>query len=116
MRAFQVLLVAMFLVLSAYTGVVMARHGPDLLSVFFGDMGRLNWPGQFNLDFMFMLTFSAIWVAWRHRFSAGGLGLAVLAFFLGSSFLCVYLLIVSVQAKGSAREVLLGRARAEGTA
>ena len=116
MRAFQALLVIMFVVMSAYTGVVMAAHGPDLLSVFFGDMSRLTWPGQFNLDFMFMLAFSAIWVAWRHRFSAGGLGLALLAFFLGSSFLCVYLLIVSTQAKGSVREILLGRARAEGAA
>ena len=75
-------------------------------------MGRMTWPGQFNLDFMFILTLSATWVAWRHRCSIGGLGLALLAFFGGASFLCAYLLILSLQAKGDAREILLGRPRA----
>ena len=112
MKAFQALLVAMFSVLATYTGVVIAGHGWDLMSVFFGDMGRLSWPGQFNLDFMFMLTLSATWVGWRHRFSPGGLGLALLAFFGGASFLSIYLLVVSLQAKGSTREILLGRGRA----
>ena len=116
MRAFQVLLVAMFCVLAAYTGVVIAGHGWSLISVFFGDMRRMTWPGQFNLDFMFMLTLSATWVAWRHRFSLRGLGLALLAFFGGASFLSVYLLVVSLQAKGDVREILLGRARTEGAA
>lgn len=116
MRAFQLLLVAMVAVLSAYTSKVIAGHGWDLLSVFFGDMGRLTWPGQFNLDFMFMLALSATWVGWRHRFSIAGLGLALLAFFGGASFLCVYLLVVSLQAKGNIREVLLGRTRAAASA
>ena len=111
MRAFQTLLVAMFGALATYTGVVIAGHGWDLLSVFFGDMRRMTWSGQFNLDFMFMLTLSATWVAWRHRFSIGGLGLALVAFFGGASFLCAYLLLVSIQAKGDTREILLGRSR-----
>ena len=111
MRAFQVLLGAMFGVLAIYTGVVIEGHGWDLLSVFFGDMGRMTWPGQFNLDFMFMLTLSALWVGWRHRFSTGGLALMVLAFFGGASFLSVYLLVTSFRAEKGVTEILVGPSR-----
>jgi hypothetical protein len=47
-------------------------------------------------------------------FSGGGLVLAVLAFFGGASFPCAYLLVVSLQAKGDVRELLLGADRASG--
>jgi len=29
----------------------------------------MQWPGQFNLDFMCMLLLAGLWVSWRHRFS-----------------------------------------------
>jgi hypothetical protein len=108
MTGFRLLLTVMFGVLTVYTGFAVAGSGWDLLAVFFGEMAKLGWPGQFNLDFMMMLTLSALWVAWRHRFSPAGLGLAMLAFFGGSSFLCVYLLVVSVRTRGSVREILTG--------
>jgi hypothetical protein len=111
MLGFRVLLVAMFGVLLVYTAVVIADHGWNLLSIFFGDMAAMTWPGQFNLDFMFMLMLSGLWVAWRHRFSGAGLLLAVVAVFGGASFLSIYLLVVSLQAKGDMREVLLGANR-----
>jgi hypothetical protein len=110
--AFRVLLIAMCAILVGYTGVVIANHGMGLINVFFGDMAAMGWPGQFNLDFMFMLTLSALWVAWRHQFSGAGLALGVLAFFGGSLFLTTYLVIVSGQARGDIKEVLLGMARA----
>jgi hypothetical protein len=103
----------MFTVVALYSGVTLAGHGVNLPPVFFGDIGRFVWPGQFDLDFMCMLALSAAWVAWRHRFSAAGLGLAVLAFFGGTLFLGVYLLVVSLRAKGGMREILLGQARME---
>jgi hypothetical protein len=109
MTVFRVLLVLMWAVLAGYTAVVVLNHGMGLLPVFFADMSKLGWPGQFNLDFMFMLTLSGIWVAWRHRFSAMGMALGVLAFFGGAFFLCVYLLALSVQAKGDVREMLVGK-------
>jgi thiol:disulfide interchange protein len=68
----------------------------------------MGWAGQFNLDFMFMLLFSAVWVAWRHRFSTGGIALASLALFGGTPFLCVYLLIESTRSGGDVRAMLLG--------
>jgi len=110
--AFRILLLVILVVLGAYTADVIANHGWGLLAVFFGDIGRMEWPGQFNLDFLFMLTLSATWVAWRHEFSPGGLVLAALAWFGGALFLAVYLLIVSWQASGDARRLLLGDSRA----
>jgi hypothetical protein len=106
------LLAAMFVVLAGYTLVVGANHGWDLLSVFFGDMAKMEWPGQFNLDFMFMLTLSGLWVAWRHGFTPAGLLLGFAAFNGGALFLSAYLLVVTGQARGNIREVLLGTARA----
>lgn len=108
MTLFRALLVILWTILTAYTAVTVAHHGMGLLPVFFGDMAKMGWPGQFNLDFMMMLMLSGLWVAWRHGFSAGGLLLGLLAFFGGASFLTVYLLVVSLQAKGDMRSVLLG--------
>jgi hypothetical protein len=112
MNLFRLLLIAMFAAVALYTGVTIANHGANLLPVFFGDIGKLAWPGQFDLDFMCLLALSATWVAWRHQFSAAGLGLAVLAFFGGTGFLSAYLLVVSLRAKGLMSEILLGQARA----
>lgn len=98
----------MLVVVLAYTGVVIAGHGLDLFPVFFGDLARLGWAGQFNLDFLCMLALSAGWVAWRHRFSPGGLALAFMAFLLGTLFLCCYLLTESVRGRGDVRALLLG--------
>jgi len=113
MTAFRVLLVLMLAVLVFYTGIVIANHGIGLLPIFFGDMLQMGWPGQFNLDFMFMLILSALWTAWRHRFSGTGFVLACLALFGGSLFLATYLLMLSWQTKGDIKRVLLGDARAD---
>ena len=114
MIAFRTLLVLMFAVLTIYTVLVIGAEGWNLLGVFFADMAKMQWPGQFNLDFMLMLTLSGLWVAWRHQFSAAGLGLGVLAFFGGALFLSIYLLIQTLRTKGDMRVVLLGKARADG--
>jgi hypothetical protein len=112
MGAFRVLLAAIFVMLAGYTAVVGGNHGWDLLSVFFGDIVKMEWPGQFNLDFTFMLMLSGLWVAWRHGFTPVGLLLGFLAFNGGALFLSAYLLVLTGQAKGNMREVLLGMARA----
>lgn len=111
MTAFRVLLIVLCVILAGYTGVVIANHGMGLLKVFFGDIAAMGWPGQFNLDFLFMLLLSALWVAWRHRYSSAGLLLGLLALFGGSLFLAVYLLVVIGQARGDMKEVLLGKSR-----
>lgn len=108
MTIFRALLIAIFVTLAIYTAEVMMAHGPGLYPIFFGDIAKMGWPGQFNLDFLFMLTLSGLWVAWRHRFSPGGLVLGLLAFNGGAQFLSAYLLIVSLQEKGNMMRVMTG--------
>jgi len=76
-------------------------------------MGKgIRYTDEFNLDFMMMLMLSALWVSWRHEFSALGLGLGVIAFFGGIGFLSIYLLIMIPRSNGDMAVLLLGeRAR-----
>ena len=111
MNACRMFLVAAFLVIAGYTLVVIASHGLNLLPVFFGDMTKMQWPGQFNLDFMCMLLLSGLWVSWRHRFSFPGVVLGLVAVFGGALFLSAYLLVESFRTKGDMRKLLLGAAR-----
>ncbi|MEA5442543.1 hypothetical protein [Cyanobium gracile] len=108
MTAFRVCLVLMWLAVAGYTLVVIAEHGIDLLSVFLRDVRALGWPGQFHLDFLCFLLICGFWVAWRHDFSAKGLGLGLLASVGGLLFLAPYLLVLSIHARGSVLEVLIG--------
>lgn len=107
MTGFRIVLATLWLMLAAYTGFVIARHGIDLLPIFFGDIAALGWPGQFNLDFLCFLTLSALWTAWRNGFSAGGLLLAIVAFFGGAGFLLPYLLWLSIRHRGNIRQMLV---------
>ncbi len=111
MTAFRIFLVVYFLCLGVYTGIVSVNYGMNIFPIFFDAMVALTWPGQFNFDFMGFLALSAIWTAWRHQFSAGGLALSVVAFFGGIMYLAPYLLIVSMQAKGNMKEILMGPGR-----
>jgi hypothetical protein len=70
MTAFRAALVLPWLAVAGYTRVVVARHGIDLVSVFISAIGAVDWPGQFDLDFLGLLLLSGLWVAWRHDFSA----------------------------------------------
>jgi hypothetical protein len=113
MTLFRLFLATCLVAIVAYTSVTIANHGWNLLPVFFADMADMGWAGQFNLDFMTFLALSAIWVAWRHQFSAGGLGLAVLAFFGGMLFLSIYLLVQIQRTGGDVQVLLLGPGRAQ---
>lgn len=112
MAAFRLLLIAIIVVVGAYTAVTITNHGMGLYPIFFGDMSEMTWRGQFNLDFLCFLILSGFWVAWRHHFSAGGLALGFAAFNLGAPFLAAYLLIVSYQTRGDIKSMLLGKYRA----
>ncbi len=112
MTAFKTFLVVVWLGLVAYTARVIAAHGLDLLPIFFGDIGKMGWPGQFNFDFSCFLALSALWTAWRNHFSVVGLSLACLALFGGAGFLLPYLFVLSAQSRGDIATVLLGAARA----
>ncbi len=109
MTAFRTFLVLIWLALAGYTAVVVADHGLGLLPVFFGDILALTWSGQFNLDFLMMLALSAIWVAWRHRFSKAGWALGALVLVGGVLALVPYLLVAIARANNDRRALLLGK-------
>ena len=114
MTAFRMLLVVIFGTIAVYTVIVVANHGPNLFPVFFGDITKMGWPGQFNLDFMGFLLLSGLWLAWRHHFSPAGLALGVLGFFGGAPVLTAYLFLVSFSVNGDVKQLLLGSTRAAG--
>ena len=116
MVMFRTLLVVLFTSVVAYTVPVVAEHGINLFPTFFGDIAATGWPGQFNVDFLAMLTLSGLWLAWRHRFSPAGLALGVLGFFGGAPVLTAYLLYAHVSANGDIREALVGKERARAAA
>ncbi len=109
---FRILLAGMLAILAIYTAIVVADHGLGLVPVFFGDIAKMGWPGQFNLDFLGFLILAALWTAWRRDFSPSGVALGALALVGGMSFLTVYLLIVSYRTKGDVKIMLLGPRRA----
>lgn len=108
MRGYAVFLIVLWVALAAYTTVTVANHGLGLLPIFFGDIAAMAWPGQFNFDFLLMLVLSASWTAWRNRFRASGLGLAVIAFFGGAGFLFPYVSYLILKHNGDAAAVMLG--------
>ena len=65
MAQLRFVLVTVLLVIVGYTFPVVANHGLGLLPIFFGDIAKMEWPGQFNLDFLGFLTLSGLWIAWR---------------------------------------------------
>ena len=116
MTPFRVFLATIFLVIVVYTLFVIADHGLGLFPVFLGDIAKMGWPGQFNLDFMGFLALSAFWLAWRNDFTPLGLGLGVLGFFGGAPVLTAYLIVASLQVDGDPVALLVGARRARGRA
>ena len=112
MRWFRIWLGLILVVVGIYTVLTISRQGINLFPYFFGDIARVQWPGQFNLDFLFMLRLSALWTAWRNGFTPSGCALGVLAFFLGAPFLAAYLLVLTARTSGDMAVVLLGPRRA----
>lgn len=105
---FRLMLVAMFVAILVYTAVTVTNHGINLFPAFIGDLVKMGWPGQFNLDFAFMLLLGATWIAWRHGFTPAGLALGLCVTTLGTLFLSAYLLVASIRAKGDVRMMLIG--------
>lgn len=112
MNAFRLFLLIVIVSILIITGIVGFNHGWNVLPIFFGDMLSLTWPGQFNFDFLCFLLLSGLWLSWRHHFSLGGIVLGLSGVFGGIMLLASYLLIMSYQAKGDVKVLLLGKNRA----
>ena len=95
-----------------YTFPVVSEFGIIvLLPSFFGEIGEVNWQGQFNLDFLMFLLMSGFWIAWRNNFTRKGIALGIGGFFFGAPYLAAYLLYLSFQFGGDAEKVLIGERR-----
>lgn len=112
MILFRLFLALCMLAILGYTSVTIAGHGWNLVPIFFGDMARMAWPGQFNFDFFCFLLLSGIWVSWRHHFRPAGLALGLVAVFGGMMFLSIYLLVQSLRTRGDIAALMLGPERA----
>lgn len=109
MKIFKVLLVLFTLGICIYTISVIKNYGFDLVTPFFGQMTAWTWTGQFLFDFQTYLVLSGLWVAWRNKFSAQGILLALIATVFGIMFLAPYLLILSFKENGNMKRILLGK-------
>jgi hypothetical protein len=112
MNAFRALLVGMTLALAAYTAIAVSHEGWSLFTIFFQDVAKARWAGQFDLDFSCYLLLSGSWIAWRHRFTPAGIALGLLGSIGGTLVLAPYLIVESFRAKGDMRALLLGSGRA----
>lgn len=105
---FRCLLLLQTTLILLYTLVVGDAHGWNLLPIFFGEIFKMSWSGQFNFDFLMMLILSGFWTAWRNKFSFVGIVLGLSAIVGGISFLAPYLLFLTFKEKGQMRSVLMG--------
>ena len=112
MTLFRLLLAAIIATVGGYTVFVVTDHGWNFLPVYFNDIAKMGWPGQFNMDFSALLVLGSVWLMWRHHFSPLGLLFGLVIFVGGAPFLCSYLLVASSQANGDVKELLLGKTRA----
>lgn len=108
MTSLRVLLVILGITVFIYTGLAVANEGVNLFANTLPALADFGWPGQFHLDFATYLLLSGLWIAWRHRFSATGIVLGIMASLLGIMFLSVYLLLAISKADGNISEVLMG--------
>ncbi|MEM7728842.1 MAG: hypothetical protein AAF311_06155 [Pseudomonadota bacterium] len=107
MAFYRGLLVVIFLAMAIYTTPVVLNHGLNLLPIFFGDMAKMEWPGQFNFDFHLMLIMSSFYTGWREG-GLKGILLGIPAYLLGATFLSAYLLYKS-RGKTNIADALISR-------
>lgn len=112
MALFRLLLIAIIATVGVYTAITISQHGWGLHAIFFGDIAKMGWPGQFNMDFLSFLILGSVWLMWRHQFSLLGLFFGFLVFAGGAPFLCTYLLVASFRANGDVKILLFGEKRA----
>ena len=113
MNGFRILLLILLLAVVGYTVPVVINHGFGLFGVFFGDIGQMAWPGQFNFDFLGFLVLSGTWMAWRNNFSPFGLLLGVGGIVGGIPLLATYLLIESKRVDDDWMALVFGPKRAQ---
>jgi hypothetical protein len=106
MKAFNVLVIILWLLIVGITWRALHALGSDGGMVFVSDFSH-PWRAQFNTDFSIHLLLFAIWVFWREKSKIVGLVAALLCV-LGGMFTLLYLLLAAYRAQGDVKKLLLG--------
>ncbi len=109
MYAFRLFLVAGWAAIAAVTVWAVANLGlPAAAQTFLADL-RHPWRAQFYLDFELHLLLFAGWILWRERAAPLSFVGAAATMLLGALFTLLYLLFLTVRARGDVTQVLVGR-------
>lgn len=106
--ALKALLILQTIGLLIYTVIAIQNDGVNFLqrALEFASSGK--WMGQFALDFQCYLMLSALWIAWRNKYSGGSVVTALFAMILGIIVFAPYLFYLVVKEKGNLSKVLIG--------
>lgn len=102
------LLIIQTIGLLIYTAIAIKNDGGNFLIRAQEFVLSLKWIGQFTLDFNCYLMLSALWIAWRNKFSGQSIAVAIIAMILGIIVFAPYLLYLLTKEKGDLKRVLIG--------
>ena len=102
------LLIIQTLGLLIYTIIAIQNDGGNFSARAIEFATSLTWMGQFALDFQCYLILSALWVAWRSKFSINSIVIAIVTMILGIIVFAPYLLYLLSKEKGDLKRVLIG--------
>lgn len=91
-----------------YTVIALKNDGFNFITRAQEFVLSMAWMGQFTLDFQCYLMLSALWIAWRNKFTGKAIVLALAAMILGIIVFAPYVLFLLNREKGDLKRVLLG--------
>ena len=104
----KALLIVQTIGLLLYTIVAIRNDGFNFLSRAQEFALSMKWMGQFALDFQCYLTLSALWIAWRNKFTGKSILIALFAMVLGIIVFAPYLLYLIFKENANLIKVLVG--------
>ncbi|ADR21061.1 hypothetical protein MATR_13090 [Marivirga tractuosa] len=102
------LLIIQTLGLLIYSVITIQNDGANFLARAQEFATSMTWMGQFALDFQCYLILSALWIAWRDKFSLNSIIIAIVAMILGIIVFAPYLLYLLSKEKGDLKRILIG--------
>ncbi|MCI5057594.1 MAG: hypothetical protein MRY83_15885 [Flavobacteriales bacterium] len=102
------ILFVQFIGVLIYTIITLQKEGFVVFERAFEFIQTVKWIGQFTLDFQCYLMLSALWIAWRNKFSINSILFAITAMILGIIVFAPYLLYLISKEKGNLKRVLIG--------
>lgn len=104
----KALLVIQTLVLLVYTYFAFVNDGSNVPLRAKEFVLSMTWMGQFALDFQCYLILSALWIAWRNKFTVKSILIALVAMLLGIIVFAPYVLYLLSKEKGDLKTLLIG--------